>query len=132
MEKKVVVMSAQDVAQMRKAHKEAESAYFEAKVGALEFVVDEMKNTGKAYTLHEVSAMTGLTPMEVVVQFNGGCRAAQKAGVYHQNVRSGVTTTERKFVEVMPNGDINPDSAMVVTRRERYYKIMPNGNSGRW
>lgn len=132
MEKKVVVMSGADVAAMRKAHKEAEAAYFDAKVGALEFAVEEMKSTGKEYTLHEVSAMTGLTPMEVVVQFNGGCRAAQRAGVYNQNMRSGVATTERKFVEVMPNGSVNPESVMTVTRRERYYKIIPSGNSGRW
>ena len=132
MEKKVVVMSGADVAAMRKAHREAENAYFQAKVGALEFAVEEMKSTGKEYTLHEVSAMTGLTPMEVVVQFNGGCRAAQKAGVYHQNLRSGVATTERKFVEVMSDGSVNPESVMTVTRRERYYKIIPSGNSGRW
>jgi glycerol-3-phosphate responsive antiterminator len=132
MEKKVVVMSGADVAAMRKAHKEAEAAYFDAKVGALEFAVEEMKSTGKEYTLHEVTAMTGLTPMEVVVQFNGGCRAAQKAGVYHQNMRSGVTTTERKFVEVMSDGSVNPESIMTITRRERYYKIVPGGNNGRW
>ena len=131
MEKKVVVMSGADVAAMRKAHKEAEAAYFQAKVGALEFAVDEMKTTGKEYTLHEVSAMTGLTPMEVVVQFNGGCRAAQKAGVYRENLHSGTTTTERKFVEVMDNGEINPDSALIVTRCERYYKILPNRDSYR-
>lgn len=132
MEKKVVVMSSADVAAMRQAHKEAEAAYFNAKVGALEFVVDEMKSTGKEYTLHEITAMTGLTPMEVVVQFNGGCRAAQQAGVYHQNMRSGVATTERKFVEVMPNGSVNPENVMTVTRRERYYKIIPGGNNSRW
>lgn len=132
MEKKVVVMSGADVAAMRKAHKEAENAYFQAKVGALEFAVEEMKSTGKEYTLHEVSAMTGLTPMEVVVQFNGGCRAAQKAGVYHQNMRSGVATTERKFVEVMSDGSVNPESIMTVTRRERYYKIIPSGSNSRW
>lgn len=132
MEKKVVVMSGADVAAMRKAHKEAESAYFDAKVGALEFAVDEMKSTGKEYTLHEVSAMTGLTPMEVVVQFNGGCRAAQRAGVYRENLRSAVAITERKFIEVMPNGSVNPESVMTVTRRERVYKITPSGNNGRW
>lgn len=132
MEKKVVVMSGADVAAMRKAHKEAEAAYFDAKVGALEFAVDEMKATGKEYTLHEVSAMTGLTPMEVVVQFNGGCRAAQRAGVYRENLRSAVAITERKFVEVMPNGSVNPESIMTVTRRERVYKITPGGNNGRW
>ena len=132
MEKKVVVMSGADVAAMRKAHKEAEAAYFDAKVGALEFAVDEMKSTGKEYTLHEVSAMTGLTPMEVVVQFNGGCRAAQRAGVYREDLRSAVAVTERKFVEVMPNGSVNPESIMTVTRRERVYKIAPSSNSGRW
>lgn len=132
MEKKVVVMSGADVAAMRKAHRDAEKAYFQAKVGALEFAVDEMKSTGKEYTLHEITAMTGLTPMEVVVQFNGGCRAAQQAGVYHQNMRSGVVTTEHKFVEVMPNGSVNPENVMTVTRRERYYKIVPGGNNSRW
>ena len=125
MEKKVVVMGAQDVAAMRKAHKEADAAYFQAKVGALEFAVEEMKSTGKEYTLHEITAMTGLTPMEVVVQFNGGCRAANRAGVYNENLRSDVAYTERKFVEVLPNGAINPDSVMTVTRRERVYKIIP-------
>lgn len=128
MEKKVVVMSGADVAAMRKAHKEAESAYFQAKVGALEFAVEEMKSTGKAYTLHEITAMTGLTPMEVVVQFNGGCRAAQQAGVYRQNMRSDVAFTERKFVEVMPDGSVNPESVMTVSRRERVYKIVPKDN----
>lgn len=122
---KVVVMGAQDVAAMRKAHKEAESAYFQAKVGALEFAVEEMKSTGKEYTLHEVTAMTGLAPMEVVRQFNGGCSAAFQAGVYRENLRSGVAITERKFVEVMSNGSINPESVMTVTRRERVYKIVP-------
>lgn len=36
----VVVMSSADVAAMRNAHKEAEAAYFQAKVGALRFAVD--------------------------------------------------------------------------------------------
>lgn len=43
----VIVMSADDVAAMRKAHKEAEAAYFKAKVGALEFAADEMKASGE-------------------------------------------------------------------------------------
>lgn len=132
MEKKVVVMSSADVAAMRQAHKEAEAAYFNAKVGALEFAVEEMKSTGKEYTLHELTAMTGLSSMEVVVQMNGGCRAAQRAGVYNENIRSGVATTERKFIEVMSDGSVNPESVMTVTRRERYYKIIPSGKSGRW
>lgn len=125
MEKKVVVMSSADVAAMRKAHKDAETAYFNAKVGALEFVVDEMRSTGKEYTLHELTAMTGLSPMEVVVQMNGGCRAAQCAGVYRENIYQGRRNTERKFVEVMPNGEINPDSVKIVTQVETVYKMMP-------
>ena len=118
-------MGAQDVAAMRKAHKEAEAAYFEAKVGALEFVVDEMKSTGKEYTLHELTNMTGLSPMEVVVQMNGGCRAAQRAGVYNEIIRQGHRHTERKFVEVMSNGEINPNSVKIVAQVETVYKMMP-------
>lgn len=130
MEKKVVVMSGADVAAMRKAHKEAESAYFQAKVGALEFAVEEMKSTGKVYTLHEITAMTGLTPMEVVAQFSGGnrCRAAQQAGVYRQNIHYSDAITERKFVEIMPDGSVNPESVMTVTRRESTYRIVPRDN----
>lgn len=123
---KVVVMNAQDVAAMRKAHKEAEAAYFQAKVGALEFAIEEMKSTGKKYTLHEVAAMTGLTPNEIVVQLTGGCKAAGEAGVYREKLSTDIVTTERKFVEVMDNGEINPNSTMTVTRRERTYKILPS------
>ena len=125
MEKKVVVMSSADVAAMRQAHKEAEAAYFNAKVGALEFVVDEMKSTGNEYTLHELTAMTGLSSMEVVMQMNGGCRAAQRAGVYSENIRQSRRRTERKFVEVMPNGEINPNSVKIVAQVETVYKMMP-------
>lgn len=128
MEKKVVVMSGADVAAMRKAHRDAEAAYFQAKVGALEFAVEEMKSTGKEYTLHEIAAMTGLTPMEVVVQLNPvfDCKAAKEADVHSEHLRSSVKFTERKFVEVMSNGEINPNNVMTVTRSERCYKIIPN------
>ena len=125
MNKKVVVMSGSDVAAMRKAHKEAEKAYFEAKVGALEYAVEEMKSSGKDYALHELTAMTGLSPMEIIVQLNGGCRAAQRAGVYNEDLRSGIRHTERKFVEVMENGEVNPNSVMTISRSERCYRILP-------
>ena len=128
MEKKVVVMGAQDVAAMRKAHKEAEKAYFQAKVGALEFAVAEMSaNAGKEYTLHELTTMTGLSPMEVVVQLKSGghCKAAREAGIYHQHIKTGQRITERNFIEIMPDGKVNPDSIMTITRRESTYQI-PN------
>ena len=47
MNKTVVVMSNADVAAMRNAHKEAEAAYFQAKVGALQFAVSEMESTNR-------------------------------------------------------------------------------------
>lgn len=128
MEKKVVVMGAQDVAAMRKAHKEAEKAYFQAKVGALEFAVAEMgANAGKEYTLYELTAMTGLTPMEVVVQLNPnfGCKAATEAGVLRQRIKIGRRVTERNFIEVMPDGKVNPDSILTIAREEATYQI-PN------
>ena len=127
MEKKtVVVMSGADVAAMRNAHKEAEAAYFQAKVGALQFAVSEMESTNKEYTLRELSAMTGLTPMEITVQLSGSYgrpNAAQRAGVYRKNIRRGEKLTERRFVEVMPNGEINPNSIKTFVRCETTYRI---------
>lgn len=123
MNKTVVVMSNADVAAMRNAHKEAEAAYFQAKVGALRFAVDEMENTHEEYTLHQLCALTGLTPMEVTVQMNGGCRAASEAGVYRKPVHQGRRMTERKFVEILPSGELNPQSIMTVERWETTYRI---------
>ena len=127
MEKKtVVVMSGADVAAMRNAHKEAEAAYFQAKVGALQFAATEMEKTHNEYTLHELCAMTGLTPMEVTVQLSGSyypCRAAQEAGINAHNIRRGEKVTERRFVEVMPNGEINPNSIKTFVRCETTYRI---------
>ena len=65
---KVVVMCAEDVAAMRKAQKEAENAYYQAKVGALEFVADQMKTAGEWYSAAELASMTGLTSDEIARQ----------------------------------------------------------------
>lgn len=119
----VVVMSGADVAAMRNAHKEAEAAYFQAKVGALRFAVNEMESTHEEYTLHQLTAMTGLTPMEVTVQMNGGCRAASEAGVYCKPVRQSRRVTNRQFVEVMPNGELNPNSVLNIQKWETTYRI---------
>ena len=119
----VLVMSGADVAAMRNAHKEAEAAYFQAKVGALRFAVDEMENTHEEYTLSQLCALTGLTPMEVTAQMNGGCRAASEAGVYCKPVRRGEKLTERRFVEVMSNGEINPNSIKTFVRCETTYRL---------
>ena len=122
----VVVMSGADVAAMRNAHKEAEAAYFQAKVGALRFAVDEMENTHEEYTLHQLCALTGLTPMEVTVQLGRGfvdCKAATEAGVPRNRIQQGRRVTERKFVEVMPSGELNPQSIMTVERWETTYRI---------
>ena len=131
MEKKVVVMSGADVAAMRKAHKEAEKAYYQAKVGALEFALQEMdEHAGQEYALHELTAMTGLTSMEVTAQLSWGCQAAREAGICGKNVRRSTRTTEHKFVEVMESGEINPESVLTVTRQERTYYI-PNQRPAR-
>lgn len=126
MEKKVIVMSSADVAAMRQAHKEAETAYFKAKVGALEFAVNEMKATGKEYTLHELAALTGLSPAELMAQLDRGnnCKAASAAGVHRERIRRDYRETERKFVEIMPNGEINPNSIKVVTQVESTFKVI--------
>ena len=131
MNKTVVVMSNADVAAMRNAHKEAEAAYFQAKVGALEFAISEMESTHNEYTLHELCAMTGLTPMEITVQLGHGhlpCKAATEAGVPRNRIREGRRVTERKFVEIMPSGELNPESIMTVQKWESTYRILEDKN----
>lgn len=122
---KVVVMGPADVAAMRKAHKEAEAAYFEAKVGALAFTVGEMANTHEEYTLAELRAMSGLSSMEIVAQFDSYryCRASDEAGVHNYHIQHGRREVERKFVEVLPNGTINPDSVVVKVQNIATYRI---------
>ena len=121
---KVVVMGPADVAAMRKAHKEAEAAYFEAKVGALEFVAQEMRRTGEEYTAAELAHMTGLSAGEIAAQL--GCmytRASQKAGISTQDVRTGIRVLENRYVRILPNGDIDPNSILTVVRKQTVYKM---------
>lgn len=118
----VVVMSADDVAAMRKAHKEAEAAYFEAKVGALEFVAQEMTRTGGEYTATELAHMSGLSSNEIARQLGGVyAKASDKAGI--KNVRTGVRHTENKYVRILPSGEIDPSSVITVVRRQTVYKM---------
>lgn len=128
MEKKVVVMSAQDVAAMRKASKEAEAAYFDAKVGALEFIAEEMRNTGREYTAAELAYLSGLSTNEVAAQVgtNCCCRAARQAGFSYGEVQTGVRFNEMTYVQVMPNGEINPAHSITVTRKQVTYKMRPS------
>lgn len=125
MEKKVVVMSGADVAAMRKAHKEAEAAYFEAKVGALEFAAQEMRSTGKEYSLNELSCMTGLSSGEIVMQLGYNCKAARQAGIRHGETLMSKRSTERKFVEITEQGEINPNNILTVTKKETVLRIPP-------
>ena len=118
----VVVMSADDVAAMRKAHKVAEAAYFEAKVGALEFVAQEMTRTGGEYTATELAHMSGLSSNEIARQLGGVyAKASDKAGI--RNVRTGVRHTENKYVRILPSGEIDPSSVITVVRRQTVYKM---------
>ena len=118
----VVVMSADDVAAMRKAHKEAEAAYFEAKVGALEFVAQEMTRTGGEYTATELAHMSGLSSNEIARQLSGVyARASYKAGI--GNVRTDVRHTENKYVRILPSGEIDPSSVITVVRKQTVYKM---------
>lgn len=118
----VVVMSADDVAAMRKAHKEAEAAYFEAKVVALEFVAQEMTRTGGEYTATELAHMSGLSSNEIARQLGGVyAKASDKAGI--RNVRTGVRHIENQYVRMLPNGEIDPSSVITVVRRQTVYKM---------
>ena len=117
---KVIVMGAQDVAAMRKAHKEAEAAYYQAKVGALEFMAEEMRQTGEEYTASELSAMSGLTAGEIAQQLQG-CRASIQAGVY--DVRSRKVRIEEQYVRILPNGEIDPNQTVNIHRRKTVYSL---------
>jgi hypothetical protein len=131
MEKKVVVMGPSDVASMRNAHKEAEAAYFQAKVGALEFAVQEMRGTNRGYSAAELSQMTGLTSAEIAVQMGGWCRAGQQAGISRDTVQTSIIHTENKYVRLMPNGEINPDQTITIRRKQVEYQMRPERNA-RW
>ena len=123
MEKKVVVMSGADVAAMRKAYRDAEGAYFLAKVGALEFAAQEMRSTNKDYSLNELSCMTGLSSGEIVAQLGFNCKAAQTAGILCGETQWGKRLTERKFVEVTNDGEINPNNVITITKQETVFRI---------
>ena len=126
----VVVMSSADVAAMRKAHKEAESAYYQAKVGALEFVADEMKTSGEWYSAAELASMTGLTSSEIARQLNGVyARASFEAGIGCGQVQTDVRHNELKFVRLMPDGSIDPNQIVNVVRRQKVYKMRPDAST---
>ena len=123
---KVVVMCAEDVAAMRKAHKEAEAAYYQAKVGALEFVADEMKASGEWYSAAELASMTGLTSGEIAAQLGSSCRARRDAGIQYGQVQTTIRNNGLKFVRVMEDGSIDPNQVITVVRKQTVYKMRPD------
>ena len=127
---KVVVMCAENVAVMRKAHKEAENAYHQAKVGALEFAADEMKASGEWYSAAELASMTGLTSHEIATQLGyGSCRARQEAGILDEQVQTTTRHNELKFVRVMQDGSIDPNQIITVVRKHLVYKMRPDAST---
>lgn len=118
---KVVVMSAQDVAAMRKAHKKAEAAYYQAKVGALEFMAEEMKQTGEEYTAAELSAMSGLSIGEIAQQLRGHGYARIHAGIHGVDRRK--THTEEQYVRILPNGEIDHNQMVAIRRVKTLYSL---------
>lgn len=108
---------------MRKARKEAETAYYKAKVGALEFAADEMKTSGEWYSAAELASMTGLTSGEIAAQLNHYCYAAQEAGISSRDIQTSVRHNVLKFVRVMQDGSIDPNQTMTVMRKQVVYKM---------
>lgn len=124
---KVVVMGPADVAAMRKASKEAEVAYYNAKVGALEFAAVEMKTSGQWYSASELASMTGLTSGEIAAQLGHNfCRARQEAGIQYGEVQTSERHNELKFVRVMQDGSIDPNQTLTVIRKQTVYKMRPD------
>lgn len=124
---KVTVMSPDAVAAMRRAKKEMEANYHSAKVGSLTMLLDEMRNTGREYLLSELSEISGLSQHELVIQLvSRGCKAASEAGLRRGEVRVGTALSTRTFVEVRPDGSINPDSTISITKERSTYYIPKN------
>lgn len=128
MKKETTAMTAAEVAAMRQAQKEAEAAYFNAKVDALESIVGEMQETERDYFLKDLAAKSGLTTKEIAQQFiwKRHCRAAVAAGINNANnirFRKFYRVVSRKYVEVSPNGEINPNSTLIVNNREVMYAV---------
>ena len=127
---KVVVMSANDVAAMRKAHKEAEAAYFNAKVGALEFAAQEMRLTGEEYTAAELAHKTGLSAGEIAAQLGHYyCNARQAAGIARDDVQTSARRNELKFVRVMQDGSIDTNQIITLVREQTVYKMRPDASA---
>ena len=127
MNKTVVVMSGSDVAAMRKAHKEAEAAYYQAKVGALEFVASEMKASDEWYSAAELASMTGLTSGEIAAQLgSNSCHARRDAGIQYGQVQTATRNNGLKFVRVMENGSIDPNQVITVMRKQTFYRMRPD------
>ena len=124
---KFAVMTPAQVAATRQALKGMQEMYFDAKVGALSATLEEMSKTHAEYTLRDLRAMSGLSSMELVVQLNhhAYCKAAQRAGVQNKRIRRDYRQTEHRFVEVMADGSINPDSTLTIVREEAVFQVLP-------
>ena len=125
---KFVAMTPAQVAATRQAMKEMEEMYFHAKVEALSATVNQMAQTNAEYTLRDLRAMSGLTSMELVAQLTSAfpCKAAMAAGIHRNRIHKSYRQTEHRFVEVMADGHINPDSTLVVVREEAIFQVLPD------
>lgn len=125
MNKKVVVMSAQDVAELRKQKKEIENAYHEAKAAAFEFIADEMKRTGKEYTAMELAGLSGLGVSEISANLYNVIHNIERFDSCTRNIKHRVASreafTEEHFIHVLPNGEVNPNNTIVIRKRKNLY-----------
>ena len=128
---KFAVMTPAEVAATRQAMKEMEELYFHTKVNALGATVDQMSKTNAEYTLRDLRAMSGLSSMELVAQLNpsGYCKAAQEAGIHRKRICRSYRETTHKFVEIMADGSINPNSTLTIVREEATFQVLPEKNT---
>jgi uncharacterized protein YidB (DUF937 family) len=85
-----------------------------------------MRTSHREYTLPELSAMTGLSTHELVAQLTANCKASMKAGIRRSEVRTGTKEVVRRFVEVLPNGEINPDSVITSVKLQTTFRVPKN------
>ena len=117
------VVIPQEVAAMRAFKKDLEERYHQTKVAALASLLDEMRKTKKEYLARELAQMSGLSTEEVAAQL---CpfffkKAAEEAGIPNKiDVKDAIIA--RTYIEVLPDGSVNPDNTIVVRRTCKVYK----------
>lgn len=112
-------MNAKRTAEMRNEMKAITQQYYEEKVNTLKELPQTMKQK-EWYTLDEVSAMTGLSKAEIIMQLSGECKAAREAGLSGREFLRCKRGVYKKYAAIDDNGNVNHDDIITVKTVKTY------------